>query len=227
MTAAEIFRGIVAQVILTLVFIALLFGPAGTLAWPPGWAFLILFAVCSQAMGIWLLRTDPELLKRRMTSPLGGGQTARDRGIAIAIFALVALWFAFMGFDGGRLHSSPTPFWGKSLGVALIVAAFWGWVRVLAANHYAAVTIGVVPGQTVATGGPYAVVRHPMYAYVFLLLIGAPLLTGSLWAMLFVIPAGALMAARALGEEALLMRDLPGYPEYAAKVRWRLIPGIW
>jgi protein-S-isoprenylcysteine O-methyltransferase Ste14 len=227
MTAAEVFRGIVSQVILTAVFIALLFGPAGTLVWPPGWAFLILFAVCSQALGVWLLRTDPELLKRRMASPLGGAQTLRDRLIAIAIFVVVALWIAFMGLDGGRLHLSRTPFWGKSLGVALIVAAFWGWARVLAANRYAAITVGVVPGQTVATGGPYAVVRHPMYAYVFLLLIGAPLLTGSLWAMLFVIPAGALMAARALGEETLLMRDLPGYREYAAKVRWRLIPGVW
>jgi protein-S-isoprenylcysteine O-methyltransferase Ste14 len=227
MTAAEIARGIVSQVILTAVFIVLLFGPAGTLAWAPGWAFLILFAVCSQAMGLWLLRTDPELLKRRMASPLGGGQTRRDRMIAIAIFVVVALWIAFMGFDGGRLHSSPTPFWGKALGVALIIAAFWGWARVLAANHYAAITVGVAPGQTVATGGPYAVVRHPMYAYVLLLLLGAPLLTGSLWALAFIIPAAALMAARALGEEALLMRELAGYPEYAAKVKWRLVPGVW
>jgi protein-S-isoprenylcysteine O-methyltransferase Ste14 len=226
-SAAEIVRGVVSQVILTLVFIALLFGPAGTLAWAPGWAFLILFAVCSQAMGLWLMRTDPALLKSRMASPLGGGQTTRDRRIAIAIFVLVAVWVAFMGLDGGRLHPSPTPFWGKALGAALIVAAFWGWARVLAANHYAAITVGVVPGQTVASGGPYAVVRHPMYAYVFLLLIGGPMLTGSLWALLFIIPAAALMAARALGEEALLMKDLPGYPEYAAKVKWRLVPWVW
>jgi protein-S-isoprenylcysteine O-methyltransferase Ste14 len=227
MTAAEIARGIVAQIFLTAVLVALLFVPAGTLAWAPGWAFLILFAVCSQALGLWLLRTDPELLKRRMASPLGGGQTQRDRAIAVAIFVVMAIWIAFMGLDGGRLHSSPTPFWAKPLGVALIVAAFWGWARVLAANHYAAITVGVVPGQTVATGGPYASVRHPMYAYFLLLLIGAPLLTGSLWALLFVIPAIALMGARALGEEALLMRELPGYREYAAKVRWRLVPGVW
>lgn len=227
MTAAEMLRGIVAQMILTTVFIALLFGPAGTLGWAPGWAFLVLFAVCSQAMGIWLLRTDPELLKRRMASPLGGGQKPRDRMIAIAIFALVALWLAFMGFDGGRLHSSPTPLIGKALGALLIIAAFWGWARVLAANHYAAITVGVVPGQTVATGGPYAVVRHPMYALVPLLLIGGGLMTGSLWSLVFLIPAEALLVLRTLGEEAVLLQDLQGYTQYAAKVRWRLIPLIW
>lgn len=227
MTAAEMLRGIVSQVILTAVFIALLFGPAGTLAWPPGWAFLVLFAVCSQALGIWLLRTDPELLKRRMASPLGGGQTPRDRAIAAAIFVTVAIWLAFLGLDGGRLHLAPTPFWAKALGVALIIAAFWGWARVLAANRYAAITVGVMAGQEVATGGPYAVVRHPMYALTPLLIIGGGLITGSLWSLAFLVPAEALLAARTLGEEQVLMAGLKGYPAYAAKVRWRLIPWVW
>lgn len=227
MTAAEMLRGVVSQVILTAVFIALLFGPAGTLAWPPGWAFLVLFAVCSQALGIWLLRTDPELLKRRMASPLGGGQTPRDRAIAAAIFVTVAIWLAFLGLDGGRLRLAPTPFWAKALGVALIIAAFWGWARVLAANRYAAITVGVMAGQEVASTGPYAVVRHPMYALTPLLIIGGGLITGSLWSLAFLVPAEALLAARTLGEEQVLMAGLKGYPAYAAKVRWRLIPWVW
>jgi protein-S-isoprenylcysteine O-methyltransferase Ste14 len=227
MTAAEIIRGLVSQVILTAVFIALLFGPAGTFAWAPGWAFLALFAVCSQAMGIWLLRTDPELLKRRMASPLASSQTASDRLIAVAVFLLVALWLACMGLDGGRLHLAPTPLWAKAVGAALIVLAFLGWAWVLAANRYAAITVGVMPGQQVATRGPYAIVRHPMYALVPLLLIGGALMTGSLWSLVFLVPAEALLAARTLGEEQLLMRDLAGYPEYAGKVRWRLAPRVW
>jgi protein-S-isoprenylcysteine O-methyltransferase Ste14 len=223
-TAAEIVRGVVSQVILTLVFIALLFGPAGTLAWPAGWAFLLLFAVCSQALGLWLMRTDPALLKSRMASPLGGGQTTRDRRIAIAIFIVMALWVAFMGLDGGRLHLSPTPVWAKALGAAMIVAAFWGWAWVLAANPYAAITVEVTEDQTVATGGPYAIVRHPMYALVPLLLVGGPLIVGSLWSLLVLVAALPLLAARTLGEEAVLMQ---GLPDYAAKVRWRLVPGVW
>jgi protein-S-isoprenylcysteine O-methyltransferase Ste14 len=227
MTAAEIARGLASQVVLTIVFIALLFGPAGTLAWLAGWSFLVLFAVCSQGMGLWLLWTDPELLKRRMASPVAASQTPRDRTIAIAIFVMVALWVAFMGLDGGRLHLSPTPFWANALGAGLIVLAFLGWAWVLAANRYAAITVGVTPGQQVATGGPYAVVRHPMYALVPLLLIGGALMTGSLWSLAVLIPAEALLAARTLGEEQVLMQGLAGYPEYARKVRWRLVPGIW
>ena len=227
MTAADIVRGVVSQVILTAVIIALLFGPAGALAWPAGWAFLALFAACSQAMGLWLLRTDPELLKRRMASPISAAQTPRDRAIATAIFVLMALWLAFMGLDGGRLHLAPTALWAKALGAALIAVAFGGWAWVLAANRYAAITVGVMPDQRVATGGPYAIVRHPMYALVPLLLIGGPLMTGSLWSLAFAIPAEALLAARTLGEEQVLMQDLAGYPDYARKLRWRLVPGVW
>jgi protein-S-isoprenylcysteine O-methyltransferase Ste14 len=227
MTAAEIVRGIVSQVILTVVFVALLFGPAGTLAWPAGWAFLITFAVSSQAMGLWLLRTDPELLKRRMASPVSSVQTPRDRAIAVMIFILVAVWLAFMGLDGGRLHSSPTPAWAKALGGVMIVLAFVGWAWVLAANRYAAITVGVTEGQQVATRGPYAIVRHPMYALVPLLLIGGGLMVGSLWSLAFLIPCEASLAARTLGEEQVLMQGLPGYADYAAKLRWRLVPGVW
>jgi len=227
MSAGAIAKGLAQQVILTAVFIALLFAPAGTLAWPAGWAFLIVFALCSQAMGLWLLRTDPELLERRMASPLDQAQTPRDRLIVTAILVVVALWVAFMGLDGGRLQLSPTPFWAKALGVALIIAAFWGWTLVMAANRYAATTIGVMAGQQLADRGPYAVVRHPMYALVPLLIVGGALITGSLWSLVFLIPAGALLAARTLGEEAVLMDGLPGYRAYAAKVRWRLVPWVW
>jgi protein-S-isoprenylcysteine O-methyltransferase Ste14 len=226
-TAAEILRGVAGQVVLTVLFIALLFGPAGTLAWPAGWAFLVVFMVCSQVMGLWLLRTDPELLRRRMASPVASSQTRRDRVIISAILVLVALWVAFMGLTGGRLHLSPTPVWAKALGAVLIVVAFWGWAWVMAANRYAAATVDITPGQQVATRGPYAIVRHPMYALVPLLIIGGPLMVGSLWSLVFLIPTEALLVARIVGEEHVLMQGLPGYADYAAKRRWRLAPGVW
>ncbi len=77
------------------------------------------------------------------------------------------------------------------------------------------------------SSGPYAVVRHPMYAYALLLMIGAPLLLGSLWGLAGLVLFAPLLAARALGEEALLMDGLEGYRDYAAKVRFRLAPGVW
>jgi protein-S-isoprenylcysteine O-methyltransferase Ste14 len=82
-------------------------------------------------------------------------------------------------------------------------------------------------GQTVISTGPYAVVRHPMYAYAVLLMIGAPLLLGSLWGLMGLVLFIPLLAARTLGEEVMLMEGLPGYREYAAKVRFRLLPGVW
>jgi len=79
----------------------------------------------------------------------------------------------------------------------------------------------------VASTGPYAVVRHPMYACALLFFIGTPLLLGSLWGLLGLVVFVPLLAARALGEEAVLLEGLPGYRDYAAKVRFRLLPGVW
>ena len=111
----------------------------------------------------------------------------------------------------------------------MILVAFIGWVGVLAANSFAATQVRLQPerGQRVISTGPYGVVRHPMYAYSLLLMIGAPLLLGSLWGLLGLALFVPLLAARLLGEEAMLMEGLPGYRDYAAKVRFRLVPGVW
>ncbi len=222
-------KAIIQNVALTASLCLLVFLPAGTLAWPQGWVFLALFAGCSQAIGLWLRKTDPALLAERMKSPFSADQKPRDRRVMVAIMLFLCVWLVFIGLDARRFGWSHAPLWAQAIGAALIVGAFYGWVGVLRANSFAAVTVRLQKerGQTVISSGPYAVVRHPMYAYAVLLLIGTPLLLGSLWALLGVPAAVALMAARALGEEALLMDGLPGYREYAAKVRFRLLPGVW
>ena len=194
-------------VIQNLVFIVilglLLFLPAGTLAWPQGWTFLALFVGCSHATGFWLLKTNPELLAERMKSPFSADQRPRDRAIIVAIMVFLCVWLVFMPLDGRRFSWSHTPLWAQVIGAALIVGAFMGWVCVLRANSFASVKVRVQRerGQTVISTGPYAVVRHPMYSYVLLLLIGTPLLLGSLWGLLGVVVVVPLLAARALGEE--------------------------
>ncbi len=207
----------------------LLFLPAGTLAWPQAWVFMVLFIGCSQATGLWLARTDPDLLAARMRSPLAGQQTHRDRAVMLAIVIGMAGWLVVMALDARRFGWSRDPLWAQALGAVLILAAFWGWTRVLRANSFAATTIEIQAerGQTVISSGPYALVRHPMYAYALLLMIGAPLLLGSLWGLLGLVLFAPLLAARALGEEALLMDGLDGYRDYAGKVRFRLVPGVW
>src|SRR6185295_12312306 len=102
------------------------------------------------------------------------------------ILLAFCLWFVFMALDARRFEWSVAPLWTRPLGAALIVAAFIGWVGVLRANSFAAVTVRLQRerGQRVISSGPYAIVRHPMYAYALLLIIGAPLLLGSLWGLL-------------------------------------------
>ncbi len=207
----------------------LLFLPAGTWAWPQAWIFLAIFCGCGFAIGVWLLKTNPDLLAERMKSPISPDQAARDRAVIIAIVLCFFAWFVFMGLDARRFGWSHTPTWAQVLGVLLIIGAFCGWAQVLRANHFASVTIRLQKerAQTVISSGPYAVVRHPMYSYALLLLIGAPLLLGSLWGLLGLAVFVPLLALRIFGEEAMLMDGLPGYRDYATKVRFRLLPGVW
>ena len=208
----------------------LLFLPAGRIDWPQGWAFIVIFSACSLATGYWLAATNPALLAERRRSPTSGGQTPRDRAIMLALLVTVFVWTVFMPLDSQRFHwSPPIPVWLQAIGGGLIVLAFWAWSRVLKANSFAATTIRVQEEreQTVISTGPYAVVRHPMYADALLLFVGAPLLLGSLWGLLILVAILPILAARALGEEAVLFEGLTGYRDYAAKVRFRLIPGVW
>ena len=207
----------------------LLFLPAGTLAWPQAWVFLALFCGCSLALGVWLRKIDPDLLAERMKSPVSADQRPRDRAVMGAKLLCFTGWLVFMGLDARRFGWSHAPLWAQALGAALIVGAFLGWTRVLHANSFAATTVRLQKerGQVVISTGPYAAVRHPMYAYAVLLMIGAPLLLGSLWGLMGLVLFMPLMAARTLGEEAMLMDGLPGYGDYAAKVRFRLLPGVW
>jgi protein-S-isoprenylcysteine O-methyltransferase Ste14 len=207
----------------------LLFLPAGTPAWPQGWIFLALFCGCSLATGEWLRKADPALFTERLKSPMSADQTPRDRAVMASLMLSLAAWIAVMALDARRFGWSAAPPWAEALGALLILLAFWGWVTVLRANSFAATRVRLQPerGQTVISTGPYGVVRHPMYAYSLLLMIGTPLLLGSLWGLLGLVLFVPLLAARLQGEEAMLREGLPGYRDYAGKVRYRLVPGVW
>ena len=212
-----------------LAFALCLFIPAGTLDWPQAWAFLIIFILASVAIGLWLMKTDPALLAARMASPFSADQRLSDRLIIAAIMVLFFPWHAFMALDAKRFGWSHLPVWLEVIGAVLVALSFWGNVGVLRANSFAAVNVRVQSerGQTVADTGPYAVVRHPMYAWILPLLLGTPLLLGSAWGLLWLVLFVPLLVGRILGEEAVLRDGLPGYRDYAARVRYRLIPGVW
>lgn len=223
-------RRMLSQTIISIAILAaMLFVPAGTLDWPQGWALIVLFVGCSQVTGLWLMRTDPALLAARMKSPLSRAQKGSDRAVMAAIFVVFCLWLMFMPLDARRFGWTHTPSWVQVLGAFLILVAYLGWGTVLKANSFAATEIRVQKerDQKVISDGPYAIVRHPMYAYVVPMMVGTSFLLGSLWGLLGIVLILPLLAARALGEEAMLFEGLPGYREYSEKVRFRLLPGLW
>jgi len=207
----------------------LLFSAAGTSRWPQAWAFLGIFAAGSFAFGAWLIRRDPALLAARLGPLAQRGQPLWDRVFLLVFIGVWCGWLVLMALDARRWHTSRVPAWLNALGGLLVVAGFLATMLVFRENSFAAPVVRVQAerGQRVVDTGPYAIVRHPMYASAVVYLVGMPLLLGS-WLGLLVVPLMiAAMAPRAVMEERLLERELPGYAEYVRRVRYRLVPGLW
>ncbi|MGZ7041135.1 MAG: methyltransferase family protein [Thermoanaerobaculia bacterium] len=210
----------------TIAMAALLFIPAGTLDYWQGWAFMAVFVGASAAVTLYLAIKDPQLLERRMSlGPAAEKQPAQKVIMFFAMAGFIAL-VVFPAFDH-RFGWSPVPSSISFAGDALIALGFLLTFFVLRVNTYSGSTIQVTEGQKVISTGPYALVRHPMYAGAIPLLIGVPLALGSWWGLFVLILFGPALIWRILGEEKFLARNLPGYAEYQNQVRYRLIPLIW
>jgi protein-S-isoprenylcysteine O-methyltransferase Ste14 len=146
-----------------------------------------------------------------------------------AFIALLLGWFVLMPFDAVRFRWSSVPQWVQGVGALLIALGLFVVHLTFRENTYAApvVKIQTERGHRVVSTGPYAYVRHPMYAGMLLLFAGTPLLLGSWWGLAAAPVLAALLAARAVLEERTLANELPGYREYAARVRYRVIPRVW
>ena len=112
-------------------------------------------------------------------------------------------------------------------GVYALSLGLTGWAMISNAYFSTAVRIQSDRGQQVCRSGPYRYIRHPGYVGFFVQALSVPILLGSLWALLFAIPAGVLMIIRTSLEDRMLQAELPGYKEYAQEVKYRLLPGIW
>ena len=207
---------------------ALLFVPAGTLHWPAAWVFLGTIAILGVSCGLWLARTDPALLAERMHPMMQSGQPLADKIFMLA-FGVVALsWFLVIGFDE-RMHASHVPTALQALGLAMLLGSVGFIMWVMHENSFAApvVKLQTERGHRVVSTGPYAWGRHPMYSGSVLFFVGAPLLLGSWWGVAMLPLFIALFAIRAGIEERALIAGLPGYADYATRVRYRLLPGLW
>lgn len=212
-----------------LVFAALLFGGAGTLRWGAGWVFFAAFFIPSTLMIHWLARNNPALLVERTRPPIQAGQPLWDRLIMAALLALFPAWLVLMGVDARRLGWSHMPPALQWIGCAGILAAMWIFHVSVRANTFLAVVVRIQAerGHEVVSSGPYAIVRHPLYAGALLLFVSSALLLGSWWGLLASVDLAAPLVLRTVLEDRELHRSLPGYADYARRVRWRLLPGVW
>ncbi|MGH6823571.1 MAG: methyltransferase family protein [Methylocella sp.] len=212
-----------------LFFAGLLFGSAGTLAWPAAWAILVLFFGANLLITRALARDDPGLLAERMKPLFQKGQPLWDKIIVASFFVLRAFWLILMGLDAGRFRWSAMPALLQWLGAAGILTSMWIFSRVLQANPFLAnvVKIQTERGHKVVTKGPYALVRHPFYAAVLLLLPSAALMLGSWFGLVATALLAGVLILRTVLEDRELHRKLDGYAAYARRVRYRLIPRVW
>ena len=220
-------------IIQTLAFVAvmaaLLLVPAGTVDWVPAWVFVAELAATSVLVGGWLARHDPALLTERLSGLFRPGQGRADKALMAVFLALSVAWMPAMALDAARFRLSHVPAWLQGVGALAVALCFYVAFLTFRANTYAAAAVRVQAerGHRVVTGGPYAVVRHPMYAGAIFYFLGTPLLLGSWYGLAFASAFIALLAVRAVMEERMLTRALEGYPAYAARVRYRLVPFVW
>jgi protein-S-isoprenylcysteine O-methyltransferase Ste14 len=215
-----------ALLLLAVVMGLLLFMPAGTTSYWQGWVYLGIFFGASALTTAFLMRRDPALLERRMR----GGPTAEKRPVERLIMVFTSIGFIALlvvpALDH-RFRWSSVPVWAVIAGDVLVVVGFYFIFLVYRENTFTSATIEVAPGQTVISTGPYAIVRHPMYASGLLYLVGTPLALGSYWGFVPLVTMVPFLIWRMFDEERCLAENLPGYVEYRKKVRHRLVPGIW
>jgi protein-S-isoprenylcysteine O-methyltransferase Ste14 len=220
------FKAFAGLLMLLLAMAALIFVPARTLEYWQAWTFLSVYFGCSVAITLYLMDRDPQLLQRRLNGGPGAEKEPAQR---------IIMFFTSLGFIGllilpaldHRFVWSRMPPHMALAGDGLVAVGFIAIFFVLKENTFSSATIELAPDQKVVSSGPYAVVRHPMYAGALVMLLGIPIALGSWWGVLVFVSMTPAIIWRLIEEEKFLARNLLGYTEYQQKVRRRLIPLVW
>lgn len=213
-----------AKLIVGLAAIAtLLFAPAGTFAYPGAWRLISLLFIPMLIIGIVFYIWAPSTLERRMRAK---EERTKQKGIVALSGLLFLACFILAGLDF-RFGWSEIPSWVTWTASSVFVLSYGMYAEVMRENEWLSRSIEVMEGQKVVSTGLYGIVRHPMYTATILMFLAMPLVMGSWWAFLVMIPYVLAIVARIKDEETLLTKELERYQEYKEKVRWKLIPYIW
>jgi len=220
-------RAAIGVIVLDTILAGLLFVPAGRWNWCEAWLFIVLYTALTALYVAWGLLKDPEQLQER--SRIAENTKPWDRVIMAAYSVLLPAPFIVAGLDAGRFHWSSVPVGLKTVAWLGLLAAGSLVLSAVATNTYLARTARIQHdrGQTVVSGGPYRLVRHPMYLGIVVLFSCLPLALGSWWALIPGLIIACLFVIRTSAEDAMLLSELEGYSAYAKKVRYRLVPGLW
>jgi len=205
------------------VFLVILFVSAGRLDVWPFWAYVGVMYLTAATTYTLLARWSPGLIAERLRPP-----SDRDRATRRLVILPFAAHLVLAGLDD-RLGWSTIPVPLTVAGLAMVATGFVlvGWTLVTNPFASSAVRVQHEREHHVISHGPYGFVRHPMYLAVVLVCLGAGPALASWWAGLALLPVVWIFVRRTLLEDAMLQRELPGYVEYASRVRWRVVPGVF
>jgi protein-S-isoprenylcysteine O-methyltransferase Ste14 len=225
-TSALLHRALKATLFFCGALWLLIFVSAGSLGYWQGWLFFLHFTAWTLALTLYFVKYDPALVERRMhAGPTAEHEPAQKRIQLLAVIVICSV-FLVSAIDF-RFGWSAVPTSFVVAGHVLVAAGYAIIFVVFQENSFAASIVVVSADQKVISTGPYALVRHPMYSGAILMFPGIPLALGSWWGLVPAVLLLPVLVARLQDEEAVLVRDLPGYEAYRAAVGYRLVPGVW
>ena len=209
---------------------ALLFAAAGRVDLPRAWLFLLVSFVGIFGGTIPVAVANPELMNHRGRWKKKKDTKSWDK-MLLTLYGLLAFYIlpVVMGLDVGRYGWSHLGPWAAVPGTLLFLvgSVVLTWAMFVNTHFEATVRIQTDRNHKVVTAGPYAFLRHPGYVGISLWALGTPLIVGSAFGLL---PGGlaiVVLVIRTACEDRILQAELPGYADYAQRVPYRLLPGIW
>ncbi len=221
-------NGIAQIFIVFLVYAFPLWIPGGFRAWLSAWIFLTIWFGFLLFLLVWLYRHNPGLFQERLKVS-SKEQQGWDKIYTVLINFSIFIWLLFIAIDVQRFHWTPVSLWLHIIGAFILLCACYLLFLTFRENSYLSPFASVQKdrGQTLISTGPYHYIRHPMYTAMLIFVLATPLLLGAWSGIIVGILFVLVLARRAVLEERMLSRGLPGYADYMERVKYRLVPFIW
>ena len=214
-----------AAAFLAAAWLAAMFLAAGTVRWTSGWIYVGVTLLGMAGHRLLVTTRSPEVIRRRSES--GPGTRTWDIAWLVVFWPLMVSIPVVAGIATFRLGQRPLPTGMAMIGAALFVAGMTLSATSMVANRFFEGTARIQADQRVVDSGPYSTVRHPGYAGLALWALSGPMLLRSTTALVPALAAAAWVVLRTMLEDRMLQQELPGYRDYAGRVRWRLVPRVW